>query len=77
MLDAVKVQIGKMKIILEDPETPKVQSVGRAPVPLWVSSPKWQVYFPGGLFLGGLLGVGLAFLIELVNDLVRTPRDIG
>ncbi len=27
--------------------------------------------------LGFILGAGLAFLIELLNDLLRTPRDIG
>ncbi len=66
-----------MKIIHDDPETPKVQFVGAAPVPLEASFPKWQIFFPGGTVLGLLFGVGLVFLIELLNDLVRTPRDVG
>ena len=77
MLDSIKSQIEKLKMIHDDPETPKVQGVGPAPVPLVVSSPKWQVYFPGGTMLGLMLGVGLTFLIELLNDLVRTPRDVS
>lgn len=77
MLDSVKEQVEKLKIMLEDPETPKVQPVGPAPVPLGVSSPRWQLYFPGGTMMGFMLGVGLAFLIELLNDLVRTPRDVS
>jgi capsular exopolysaccharide synthesis family protein len=77
MLDSVKSQIEKLKMIHDDPETPKVQGVGPAPVPLEVSSPKWQVYFPSGTMLGFMLGVGLAFAIELLNDLVRTPRDVS
>lgn len=77
MLDSIKEQIEKLRIVREDPETPKVQWLGAAPEPLEVSSPKWQTYFPGGTFLGFMLGVGLAFLIELLNDLVRTPKDVG
>ncbi len=76
MLDSVKEQLEKLKMVLEDPETPKVQFVGSAPVPLRVSSPRWEFYFPGGTALGLMLGVGLAFFIELLNDLVRTPKDV-
>ncbi len=76
MHDEIKAQIEIQKIVLEDPETPKVQRVGYAPMPREMSSPKWQVFFPGGTILGLMLGVGLAFLIELLNDLVRTPRDV-
>lgn len=77
MLDSIKAQIEKLKIMLEDPETPKVQFVGPAPVPLETSSPRWEFYFPGGTMLGLMLGVGLAFLVELLNDLVRTPKDVN
>jgi capsular exopolysaccharide synthesis family protein len=76
-LDEIKLQIEKLKIILDDPESPKVQGVGLAPVPLQVSSPKFIVYFPGGTMLGFMFGIGLTFLIELLNDLVRTPMDVG
>ncbi|UCF44010.1 MAG: polysaccharide biosynthesis tyrosine autokinase [Planctomycetota bacterium] len=77
MLDEVKGQIEKLKIMHDDPETPKVQFVGYAPEPLGVSSPRWEFYFPGGTVLGLLSGIGLAFLIELLNDLVRTPGDVA
>jgi capsular exopolysaccharide synthesis family protein len=77
MLDSVKEQLEKLKIMLEDPETPKVQFIGSAPAPLDVSSPRWEFYFPGGTVLGFMFGVGLAFLIELLNDLMRTPRDVS
>ena len=77
MLDSVKSQVEKLKIMHDDPETPKVQFVGYAPVPLEMSSPKWQMYLPGGLMLGLMFGVGLVFLVELLNDLVRTPKDIS
>jgi polysaccharide biosynthesis transport protein len=76
MLDSIKEQTEKLKIMYDDPETPKVQLTELAPEPLEPSFPRWQVFFPGGTFLGLLLGIGLAFLVELLNDLVRTPKDV-
>jgi polysaccharide biosynthesis transport protein len=76
-LDDTKKGIETLKIMLEDPETAKVQKVSSAPVPLEVSFPQWQIFFPGGTMFGLMLGIGLAFMIEMLNDLVRTPRDIG
>ena len=77
MLDSIKEQTEKLKIMYDDPETPKVQLVDLAPEPLEASFPKWQVFFPGGAILGFLLGIGLAFLVELLNDFVRTPKDVA
>jgi len=59
MLNAVKEQIEKLRIIHEDLKTPKVRSVGNAPVPLQVSSPRWELYFPCGAILGFISGIGL------------------
>lgn len=76
-LDEIKAQIEKLKIMHDDPETPKVLSVGDAPRPLeMVFSRQWWLWFPSGTILGLLLGMGLAFLVELANDLVRTPSDV-
>jgi uncharacterized protein involved in exopolysaccharide biosynthesis len=61
-LDSVKEQIEKWRIIHEDPETPKVLFVGYAPVPLEASSPRWEIYFPGGAILGLIFGIALALL---------------
>jgi len=76
-IDRIKEQIEKLTIQHDDPETPKVLSVGPAPAPLKMSSPRLIFYLPGGTMLGLMAGVGLAFLIELMNDLVRTPRDVA
>jgi len=76
MLESIKKQMDTLGMMLESPETPQVRLIGPAPEPVEVSSPKWEFYFPGGTFLGLLASVGLAFLIELTNDLLRTPRDI-
>ena len=77
MLDTIKTQTEKLKIIHDDPETPTVQLISLAPEPLEASFPRFMVFVPGGTFLGLLLGIGLAFLIELLNDLVRTPKDVA
>ncbi|UCG57666.1 MAG: polysaccharide biosynthesis tyrosine autokinase [Phycisphaerales bacterium] len=77
-LDAVKTQIEKLKIMVTDPETPKVRIAGLAPEPLeMVTSRQWWLWFPSGTMLGFLLGIGLAFLVEMLNDLVRTPSDVA
>jgi len=78
MWDAIKQQIEKLRIILNDPATPKVQLVQLAPEPLeMVTSRQWWLWFPAGTILGFLVGMGLAFVIEMLNDLVRTPTDVG
>jgi succinoglycan biosynthesis transport protein ExoP len=76
MLDDIKSQAEKLKIMYEDPETPKVQFVASAPEPLEASFPKLQVFAPGGMMLGLLAGLGLAFLVELLNDRLRSPKDV-
>ncbi len=40
------------------------------------SSPKWEIWMPAGVFLGLAASMGIAFLIELADKSVRTPRDV-
>lgn len=75
--DEIKAYIETLRMMHDDPETPKVERIGYAPVPLEMSFPKLTMFLPGGTLLGLLSGLGLAFLVELLNDLVRTPRDVG
>jgi capsular exopolysaccharide synthesis family protein len=75
--DEIRATIENYQIIRNDPETPKVQSVQPALAPLEVSSPRWEFYFPGGTILGFIFGIGLALALELLNDLVRKPRDVA
>jgi polysaccharide biosynthesis transport protein len=77
MLNQIKTQIEKLRIMLDDPETPKVQVLGLAPDPLkMVISRHLLLWAPGGTMLGLMLGLALAFLAEMLNDLVRTPSDV-
>jgi succinoglycan biosynthesis transport protein ExoP len=77
MLNQIKTQIEKLKIMWDDPETPKVQMVFDALPPLdMVVSRHMLLWIPGGTMLGLVLGLSLAFLVEMLNDLVRTPSDV-
>jgi len=77
MLNQIKVQIEKLRIMLDDPRTPKVQILGQAPDPLkMVISRHIALWGPGGTMMGLMCGLALAFLAETLNDLVRTPSDV-
>jgi capsular exopolysaccharide synthesis family protein len=75
-LFSIQEQISKYNLMKRDTESAKVKPVGLAPPPLDISFPRLIIFAPGGTFMGFLLGVGLAFLIELLNDLIRTPSDV-
>ena len=47
MLDTIKTQTEKLKIIHDDPETPTVQLISLAPEPLEASFPRFMVFVPG------------------------------
>lgn len=76
-LDEINVQIEKVNMMRTERDVAKVIKMGDAPEPLQISSPDWKVFFPGGFILGLFSGVGMAFLKELLNDLVRTPSDVA
>jgi capsular exopolysaccharide synthesis family protein len=76
-LQEINTHIEKLNAIHENPNLSKVRQAIKAPVPLAMSSPNIKVYVPGGFMLGLLAGLGLAFLIELLNDLLRTPSDVA
>lgn len=76
-LNEIKTQVERLRIMLDAPDTPKVKLLGPAPEPLnMVISRHFLVWIPGGTLLGLLFGLSLGFLIEMLNDLVRTPSDV-
>lgn len=75
-LEKANAHYESLKALFNDPDISKLRSLGAAPEPLEVSSPRWEIYLPAGFILGLLAGLGLAFAIELLNDLVRTPSDV-
>ncbi len=69
-------QIDVVSVQLNDPDRVRVEIQASATTPLGLSSPKWQIFLPGGLFLGVLLSFGLVFLLEFMDDSVKTPSDV-
>ncbi|MFC1762600.1 polysaccharide biosynthesis tyrosine autokinase [Planctomycetota bacterium] len=77
ILNSIREQIEKWRIKYDDPETPMVQVKSLAMAPLEMDASRhWMVWFPSGLMMGLLFGVAVAFLREMLNDLLRSPSDI-
>lgn len=54
----------------------RVRQVGTAQQPRQKHFPRWEINLPAGSFLGLLMGVGLALLLELIDTSLKTARDI-
>jgi polysaccharide biosynthesis transport protein len=67
--------IKKVNTLLTSPDRTKIQ-LGPVGQPLEKDGPLWYIYCPAGFILGLMLGLGIAFLLELSNQLLRTPRDV-
>lgn len=76
LLEEMNTAIEKKKAQIEDPKLSKLSSTYAATLPREKSFPKKMMFFPGGIILGMLAGLGLAFLVEFMNDLLRTPSDV-
>lgn len=51
-------------------------STAVAPDPDEITFPKLKVFGPGGFMLGLAISFGIAYLLELTNTRIRTPRDV-
>jgi capsular exopolysaccharide synthesis family protein len=76
LLEDMNTLIEKKNAQHDNPRLSKLASPYAALDPREVSFPRWQLFFPGGFVLGLLAGLGLAFLVEMMNDLVRAPSDV-
>ncbi|MHC4882122.1 MAG: GumC family protein, partial [Planctomycetota bacterium] len=76
LLEEMNTAIEKKKAQIDDPKISKLYSTSSATLPRQKSFPNPIMFFPGGFILGMLAGLGLAFMVELMNDLLRTPSDV-
>lgn len=65
-----------LQLITDQRMTVRVYPVSNATMPLEVYFPKWYITMPIGAFLGLILAVGLALLLEIADTSVRSPSDI-
>ena len=78
MLKKIDEQIEKITSMLNDPEIPKIQPVGPAPVPLeMIFSRQWYMWLPTMTMLGFLIGIALTFMGELTREEITTPTEIS
>jgi len=76
LLENMNTLIAKKQTVHDDPKLSKLSSPYVATEPTEKSFPNIKIFLPGGFMLGMLAGLGLAFLIELMNDLLRSPSDV-
>ncbi|MBL7214770.1 MAG: polysaccharide biosynthesis tyrosine autokinase [Phycisphaerae bacterium] len=76
LLENLNRQVEDLNAVYTDPDLSTLKSLGPAFMPREKSFPKLQLFLPGGFMLGLLAGLGLAFAIEMLNDLLRTPSDV-
>jgi capsular exopolysaccharide synthesis family protein len=67
--------IKKVEALMTSPDTTKIELL---PVvsPLEKDGPRWYIHIPVGFIFGLMIGLGIAFLLEVSNKLLRTPRDV-
>lgn len=53
-----------------------ISVIDRADVPRWRFKPNLLLNLAIGLLLGGMLGVLAAFLLEFLDDTIKTPEDV-
>ncbi|MBK8269872.1 MAG: polysaccharide biosynthesis tyrosine autokinase [Planctomycetes bacterium] len=70
-------QKNMLEMIIRKDKSVQIDVASSATAPERMSSPQLVVWIPAGSFLGLMLSVGLALLLELADKSVRTPRDIG
>jgi len=54
-----------------------VQIAAAASTPDAPSMPRWKVTVPAGFLLGLMFGLGMAFLLELIDTSIKSPSDIA
>lgn len=76
LLEDMNRQIETLNAVYTDPDLSTLKFMGQAPKPREKSFPNIKLFLPGGFMLGLMAGLGLAFAIEMLSDLLKTPSDV-
>jgi len=76
-LDKFDQRIYNINVKYRDEDRTRVQIAMPGVLPLKISFPRLPVFLLGGIFLGLILSGGLAFLLEFLDDSVKTPSDVA
>jgi polysaccharide biosynthesis transport protein len=74
--EGLQEQKSLLTAMLHSTKSVKIDVRSRAIDPKRRSSPRWEIWLPAGALLGLMLATGLAFLFEMADTTVRTPRDV-
>ena len=73
-IDRIDARLVDLRILLSGNAPLDVMQLARTP--LEPSMPRWLVMIPLGVLLGLMVGLGLAFLLELIDTSIKGPSDI-
>jgi capsular exopolysaccharide synthesis family protein len=74
--EGLQEQQNLLKAMLRSEKSVKIDVRSWAIEPKRRSSPRWEIWLPAGGVLGLIMAIGLAFLLEMADTSVRTPRDV-
>lgn len=76
LLEETNKYIQDLNAVYDDPDLSTLKFMGLAPKPREKSFPSIKLFVPGGFMLGLMAGLALAFAIEMLSDLLKTPSDV-
>ncbi|MHC4551389.1 MAG: polysaccharide biosynthesis tyrosine autokinase [Planctomycetota bacterium] len=76
LLKDMNKHIQDLEAVYNDPDLSTLKFMGLAPKPRNKSFPNIKLFLPGGFMLGLMAGLGLAFALEMLSDLLKSPSDV-
>ncbi|MCB9853960.1 MAG: polysaccharide biosynthesis tyrosine autokinase [Phycisphaerales bacterium] len=67
----------RLEIQLRQDKKVRIDAVDNAVIPKRISSPNLTMYLPASVLFGYGLSIALAFLLDVTDKSVRTPRDVS